>query len=205
MKPLAWLCGLTVVGCTLAGCGADEPNVGSAVPTLDLVEPFYGPEQADLVLGGQKMPVAVELEQDNQQVVLSALLDGVVLERERYLLTDEALYFVGFEDDEFDPPIRLLTLPEMVEPSEWEWQGDYLTGDFETPASAEVSAEAGSRMIAGQIHNRAVTVRISLNILRSESGSQRLLDFVFVPEQGVIERNLNDSSIRTLREEAESS
>jgi hypothetical protein len=155
-------------------------------------------------MGGQELPVEVQVEPGSgREVVLSALLDGAVLEREKYLVTDAAVYFVGFDDDSFEPPIQLFRLPETKDSFEWEWRGSYLTGDFETPARAEISAESGSRTIAGAIHNRALTVRVSLELSQSETGSERFLEFVFVPEQGVIQRNLNDSSVRTLPKEPE--
>jgi len=217
MKPLLLLAfGFTLL--ITVGCETTAPKPGSEVnvppeppkiesifQTADSLKPDVAPpKEANIILTGTSIPVELKEIRKENQVSFVWVVDPksesgnpVEVETEKYFYNDSVFSFAGTAHEKYDPPIRLITYPLEVG-STWEWNGNIITGQIKSPAKATITTSADTaNWASGKVNT--LLVKVNLEFVARTSPTSRELKFWFKPGEGLIKRDLWDSSTRELR------
>jgi hypothetical protein len=186
----------------------EPPKIESIFQTADSLKPEVSPpKEANIILTGTSIPVELtEIQKENQVSYVwivdpkSESGDPVEVETEKYFYNDSVFSFAGTAHEKYDPPIRLIKYPLEVGTS-WEWTGNIITGQIKSPAKATITTSADTaNWASGKVNT--LLVKVNLEFAARTSPTSRELKFWFKPGEGLIRRDLWDSSTRELRASA---
>ncbi|MBX3114266.1 MAG: hypothetical protein KF836_06840 [Fimbriimonadaceae bacterium] len=208
-----------LIAFTLAGCvpppakssgttvptTPEPPKIDSVFQTAESLKPEVAPpKEANIILTGTSIPVELKETRKENQVSYTWVVDPksesgdpVEVETEKYFFNDSVFSFAGTAHEKYDPPIRLIQYPLEVG-STWEWTGNIITGQIKSPAKATISTSADTaNWASGKVNT--LLVKVTLEFAARTSPTARELKFWFKPGEGLIRRDLWDSSTRELR------
>lgn len=162
------------------------------------------PKAANLVLASAEIPVELKANVENGKMTLVWLADyeekigkPVVAETESYMFSDAGFSFVSGPHESFDPAIRLIKYPLTVG-DKWDWNGKVVTGMTSARAKAQIETSADTLNIPyGNFGTLLVTVKMHMDT--GTEGVNRTFKFWFKPGEGLIARELGQSSSRQPR------
>jgi len=183
----------------------DPPKIETIYQTADSLKPDASPpKQADIILAGTSIAVELQETRKNNELILVWMVDPnteaggpVEVEREKYFYSDSIFSFAGTGHEKYDPPINLIRYPLEVGAT-WDWSGKIISGQTTNLAKAKISTSPDSPNLAsGKVNT--LLVKVVLEYVNTTSPMARELKFWFKPGEGIIQRDLWDSSTRMLR------
>lgn len=204
MKPWAWP-GLGTAAMTAAvfGCGGpqaeDRPSAKAQYPNHEaLGADKLERDEANLILAGTKIPVAIRQERDGDRYKILVRAFDQTLEEESYRISKDEFLFEHLSGERFEPPIPIVRFPLTVG-DKWDWTGDAFLGPLSRPASATVStANDKLNLASGNLETVRVVVDLTVKTGRGTM-ADRKLQFWIKPRAGVVRREFGSSSLREPR------
>lgn len=153
-------------------------------------------EKASLILAGTTYAVGVRREERPDGIQFLLVKGDEVLDRETYVLDDDAFRIRLAAGVQYEPPIPLIEFGKRIG-DEWGWQGHVLMGAERLSAAAAVSTAEEDINLAGAF-DRGLRVRAILEIdgPASDHKLQRALTFWFAPRRGLVKREFGTTSTR---------
>lgn len=130
-----------------------------------------------------------------EQVSFMILVQGSVLDTERYVVRGGRFFLSEIAGTKFEPSMALLPSPVRV-PSTLEWQGTLTSGSGKESATAVVNLERESLNLPGGPYD-TVKADVQLTTMPPEgTGVHRKMAFWFVNGRGIVQRQVGDISTR---------
>jgi hypothetical protein len=178
-----------VIVAAIFGCGLSRSRAGSAsLPTISDLQPQANPgSKANLDYGGSVIPVDLMYSLSGSSESVDSKFQGELFEHEEYATGPTSYSLVATSDEQFAPPIPLLTDGQH----QTNWTGTFSSAGVSHPATAVISVSVNSIAI-GANKLPSVVSKVDLNI---ESGgpnaAKRTLTFTFLKGRGVVEREFS--------------
>jgi hypothetical protein len=176
---------------------------GALVESVRDLDPGALPgEEAQLVYGGTKVPVTLDLDKEGNRITLRILAHGEPSDVEIYEEGENRFSLVNAAGESYNPPIDLLRFPFRVG-STWDWSGTMTSGGLSKKARAKVET-TNERLFKDTVPMEAVKVAVRLEIDANPPdgpSAKRDLAFWFSPGKGVVRREFGPASIREPRQE----
>ncbi|HRI44592.1 MAG TPA: hypothetical protein PLL78_13620 [Fimbriimonadaceae bacterium] len=189
---------LAVGSCRRNEAVENPPETVSAVRlTAETFSPDRLPyEEAALILAGTTYPVQLRRESKADGIHFLLLKGEEVLDREVYVLDEDAFRIRIAAGVEYQPPIPLIEFGKRVG-DEWSWRGHVVTGAERQSAAASITTAEEDINLAGA-YDRGVRIRATLEIDGAGSAQklQKQMTFWFAPRIGLLKREFGTTSTR---------
>ncbi|HLK13212.1 MAG TPA: hypothetical protein VKT78_00270 [Fimbriimonadaceae bacterium] len=167
----------------ILGCTASKVASRTSQATLDELSPESSPgTKAVLSYNGQLVDVDLVHKREGSTETIDLMRNGESLEHETYVRTPHSFSLKEADEDQFDPPLPLLSA-EAAAP----WSGQLTSGGVSHAASATVESSVDT--LKGKTVQPATLVTVNLEL---DSGgakkANRTLKFWLVRGKGVVER-----------------
>lgn len=164
-------------------------------PSSDQLGPAKQPGwNAVLLYQDWEIPVQVDQKVEGTEIVIRLLAKDQELEIERYRSTPSTFQLVQAANEEFDPPLTLLSFP-LTEGSLPKWAGKLKLGEISKDATATVIVRKAPLGVKGYDDGVKAEVKVSFDG-GGVSKTVRVLNFWFVPGQGVLKREYEKGTTR---------
>ena len=152
--------------------------------------------KANLIVSGTPIDVKVVRTVEKDSVMVKLISNGESVETENYTSDESSFKLVSAAGETYDPPLPLVQFPFHLGKT-WEWSGHMVCGEARRSASAFISTVPDKINLPNANYNDAVKVNVNLTILTVSGGqANRMLDFWFVKDVGMVKRDFNACSTR---------
>lgn len=184
MSRIFAVAGLAV--CLSGGCGSSPGRHGASTQT-DIQPASLEFKEAILVLAGTELPVKVETKRNGTAYSINLMSFGETLEREIYEVDEKHFAIAQLLQERYMPVLPVLDFP-LTPGSERTWEGALQSAGISRPSKAMIVTQWKRYKLFGKdVDSVQVDVKLSI-----ESGAPnpaiRDLNFVFVPQKGLVER-----------------
>ena len=178
-----------------------RPGKLIAQSAADLEPDHPLPPDQELVMARVRLPVKVKNSLRNHVLNIDSVSHGCTFESESYVSSPSQFMFVGVNDEQFVPPIPLLTFP-LVDGDSATYEGQFRTGgstigESMLPIRAKVNVKRSKLVLAnGPQDTIEVSVVAEYVSLGQKDKATRTFVFDFVPHHGILKRSFSGFSDR---------
>jgi hypothetical protein len=168
-------------GCTPRTTG-QIVHATPAFASLDSLSPHVLKlEEAVLVLGGTKIPVAIESRAKEGECEITLSAYEQVMETEKYVYDSKSFKMSEITGETYDPPLDLLRFPLAIGDT-YRWKGNLLLGEMSRPAEAEIATSSDKLFLA---EKDLEAVKVSVRLLLESGGPQPAEHFLVRSRSGL--------------------
>jgi len=150
-----------------------------------------------LSLDGFKVPVHVKTKQTGDSFAINLYSHDELFDYEKYVVGDDSFSLAEGALETYNPPIPLLVFPFHFQKPPRDWSGTLSSEREPHPAHANIAVSQDDIAWNGSSSQTFhVTVVIFLDDVNNPSLAKRTLEFWFSPEDGLLQRKFDNTSVR---------